>query len=72
MKCVNCGTENQGDRKFCKECGTVLQVTCAACGTANDPGDKFCGNCGSALAVQPVEAPATAVTDAPSSEPLHR
>ncbi len=68
MNCVNCGTENQADRKFCKECGTVLQVTCAACGTPNDPGDKFCGNCGSGLASE--SAPVSAVgEDTPSSEP---
>ncbi|MBT8202656.1 MAG: AAA family ATPase [Acidimicrobiia bacterium] len=56
MNCSNCGTENQAERKFCRECGTALQVVCGACGTANDPGDKFCGNCGTTLGG--AEAPA--------------
>ncbi len=57
MNCSNCGTENQPDRKFCKECGTALAPVCTACGTGNDPGDRFCGNCGSGLTVAPAAAP---------------
>ncbi|MGI9648669.1 MAG: AAA family ATPase [Acidimicrobiia bacterium] len=63
MHCTNCGTENAADRKFCKECGTALQVVCPSCGTGNDPGDKFCGNCGTGLTTA---APAAA-TPAPAA-----
>ncbi|NNC92412.1 MAG: AAA family ATPase [Acidimicrobiia bacterium] len=49
MNCTNCGTENQADRKFCRECGTPLAIECASCGTANEAADKFCGNCGTPL-----------------------
>jgi len=65
MTCLHCGTENQAGRKFCKECGTPLQVTCGACGTANEPGDKFCGNCGSAL--DGAEAPAVPAPPPPAA-----
>ncbi|MBT8164203.1 MAG: AAA family ATPase [Acidimicrobiia bacterium] len=69
MNCTSCGTENQSDRKFCKECGTALQAACAACGAANDPGDKFCGNCGSPLAPEPAPGDASPVAAAAPTEP---
>ena len=47
--CASCSTENPADKKFCRECGSPLQLACAACGSGHDPGDKFCGNCGTAL-----------------------
>jgi class 3 adenylate cyclase/tetratricopeptide (TPR) repeat protein len=64
MNCTNCGTENQADRKFCRECGTALAVLCASCGTGNDAGDKFCGNCGTPLISgdAPVATPAAEST----------
>ena len=64
MHCTNCSTENAADRKFCKECGTALQVVCATCGTGNEPGDKFCGNCGSPLATAEAPVPAATPTTA--------
>jgi class 3 adenylate cyclase/tetratricopeptide (TPR) repeat protein len=51
VTCPSCGSENEGGRKFCGECGTALALTCSSCGTANPPGTKFCGECGSALVV---------------------
>ena len=66
MQCTNCGTENQADRKFCKECGTALQAVCQICGTGNEPGDKFCGNCGSGLT--PEASPAAPAARPPAEE----
>jgi class 3 adenylate cyclase/tetratricopeptide (TPR) repeat protein len=63
MRCQACGTENEGGRKFCSECGSALALVCVACGTANAPGAKFCGECGAPLAV------ATG-TAAPAPEPI--
>jgi len=53
MSCRGCGTENRAGRRFCSQCGALLEVACPACGAANEPGDKFCGECGSTLTEQP-------------------
>ena len=59
MVCSACGTENDGGRKFCGECGAPLAFACSSCGAANTPGVKFCGECGAALSAQPeIAAPA--------------
>jgi class 3 adenylate cyclase/tetratricopeptide (TPR) repeat protein len=49
LSCPSCGSENEGGRKFCGECGSALTSACPACGTPNAPGVKFCGECGTAL-----------------------
>jgi class 3 adenylate cyclase len=64
VTCQSCGTANDADRKFCRECGAKLSLPCPACGAANAPSDRFCGECGSRLAA---EAPAAA-REAPQAE----
>ena len=49
MICSNCGTANEGGRKFCKECASPLAVLCSNCAAANTPDAKFCGECASPL-----------------------
>jgi len=49
VDCAACGEPNEGNRKFCGECGASLQRSCPSCGTANPPGIKFCGECGTPL-----------------------
>ncbi|MBA3779330.1 MAG: AAA family ATPase [Chloroflexi bacterium] len=49
MRCSQCGTENESDRRFCGECGSRLNVTCGQCGAANPGNVKFCGHCGTSL-----------------------
>ena len=49
ITCPKCGTANPADGKFCKECGTALDVTCPNCGEKISPDDKFCNNCGEKL-----------------------
>ncbi|HYC06658.1 MAG TPA: adenylate/guanylate cyclase domain-containing protein, partial [Candidatus Binatia bacterium] len=49
MICPNCGTANDGGRKFCIECATPLAAGCPNCGTQNPPTAKFCGECASPL-----------------------
>ncbi|MFZ0178799.1 MAG: adenylate/guanylate cyclase domain-containing protein [Candidatus Dormiibacterota bacterium] len=46
---MNCGSDNEADRRFCAECGQPLPALCAACGTANQPSAKYCGACGTPL-----------------------
>jgi class 3 adenylate cyclase/tetratricopeptide (TPR) repeat protein len=64
--CSNCGTANEGGRKFCKECASPLAVVCSNCGAANAPDAKFCGECASPLG----GASATAVQSAPAPAPV--
>jgi class 3 adenylate cyclase/tetratricopeptide (TPR) repeat protein len=47
--CSNCGTLNEGGRKFCIECASPLALACPNCGTANPPTAKFCGECATPL-----------------------
>jgi len=49
--CSSCGTDNEGGRKFCGECGSRLALNCPGCGTPNQPGAKFCGECAAPLLV---------------------
>ncbi len=49
MVCTNCGSDNKPTRRFCRNCGHLLNLICAECGASNDAADKFCGECGTAL-----------------------
>jgi class 3 adenylate cyclase/tetratricopeptide (TPR) repeat protein len=66
VDCAACGEPNEGNRKFCGECGAPLQRSCPSCGTANPPGVKFCGECGTPLAAQ--AGPASETAAAPQAE----
>jgi Double zinc ribbon len=71
--CSSCATDNEADRKFCKECGKRLATGCPACGAPNAADAKFCGECGASIASG---APVTATSrqsvplppDAPAAE----
>ncbi|MEO8639574.1 MAG: adenylate/guanylate cyclase domain-containing protein [Chloroflexota bacterium] len=67
MNCPSCGTANELDRKFCRECGTSLAASCPACGASNAPGVKFCGECGTDLRATG-SAAASEDREAPTSE----
>jgi class 3 adenylate cyclase len=60
VNCPNCGADNRPDAKFCRECGSAIDVRCPTCGASNEPGQKFCDECGTALAGRPPVAPTTA------------
>ena len=49
MICINCQFENRQDARFCKECGTNLELACDGCGTVYEMGSKFCDECGLSL-----------------------
>src|SRR5919106_841076 len=55
FSCPACGHENDGDQRFCTNCGTSLLQACPTCSATNLPGAKFCGNCGNTLAGAPTE-----------------
>ncbi|MGA9722128.1 MAG: adenylate/guanylate cyclase domain-containing protein [Candidatus Binatus sp.] len=62
MRCSSCEFENPEGRKFCSECGAVLQHCCPQCGADNAPTAKFCGECG---------APLNATIGTPVSQTAH-
>ncbi len=53
MNCPICQLENRQGARFCKECGTNLELTCSGCGAACELGSKFCDACGYSLAQEP-------------------
>lgn len=53
MECPNCQFENRETAKFCKDCGTNLELACSGCGTVYESGSKFCDECGYTLAQEP-------------------
>jgi type IV pilus assembly protein PilM len=48
-ECHNCRARNDGERRFCKECGAPLQGPCPECGETVGLAEKFCGGCGFAV-----------------------
>lgn len=46
MICPECQFENRDGAKFCKECGSKLEIQCPSCGFQYQPGSKFCDECG--------------------------
>ncbi len=59
MKCNNCGFNNDGDNKFCINCGSELtpvsetqNLFCQNCGFENENDNRFCIKCGAKLKSQ--------------------
>jgi len=55
MDCPNCHSANEGNRRFCRECGAPLGNLCKRCNHLGPLEDKFCANCGNSLAVNSQE-----------------
>jgi class 3 adenylate cyclase len=49
MRCSNCTSENPTGKKFCEDCGALLENRCSKCGTETTAGKRFCGECGAPL-----------------------
>ncbi len=54
--CLSCGTRNEGDSRFCGECGELLpsagqEMRCIKCEAVLPLTAKFCGKCGAKAAV---------------------
>ena len=60
-QCINCGTANRLQARFCGNCGAVLatEVACPGCGARKPGSQRFCDDCGTDLAAQsaPAQAP---------------
>jgi len=72
MNCPDCGTANEGSRKFCIECGTALERRCTRCGSANPAVGKFCGECGAALLAEASDATSKQHSENAVSHPTER
>ncbi|NBI27713.1 zinc ribbon domain-containing protein [Chengkuizengella marina] len=46
LSCSKCGTDNENDAMFCKNCAQSLQLSCSKCGSFNESNAKFCDQCG--------------------------
>ena len=47
--CNKCNTTNDNDAKYCKNCGSQLNIICPHCKVINDSDSKFCKECGKEL-----------------------
>jgi class 3 adenylate cyclase/predicted ATPase len=56
MKCPKCQVDNRESAKFCKKCGTKLEMVCPSCGNHYEQDSIFCDQCGHNLS-EPKEAP---------------
>lgn len=83
MKCPNCQFENRDDAKFCKACGSKLEIlkpnpepavntasVCPNCGAALKPGAKFCSKCGASAPQEAAPVPQPAPVPEPKTEIL--
>jgi hypothetical protein len=46
MKCPKCQVDNREGAKFCKKCGTKLEMVCPSCGNRYEEDSIFCDECG--------------------------
>jgi class 3 adenylate cyclase/tetratricopeptide (TPR) repeat protein len=51
VKCPKCQFDNKEEAKFCKKCGTKLELTCQFCGHPYEGDSLFCEQCGQKLSV---------------------
>lgn len=49
MKCPQCQLDNRDEAKFCKKCGSKLELVCSKCNTLLSPDSLFCDECGSGV-----------------------
>jgi class 3 adenylate cyclase/tetratricopeptide (TPR) repeat protein len=49
MKCPKCQFDNKEEAKFCKKCGTKLELACPSCGHPYEEDSLFCEQCGQRL-----------------------
>ena len=57
MKCPGCKFENREGAKFCKKCGSKLELACPKCGYSLTPDSLFCDECGFNLSQLTEKAP---------------
>ena len=57
MKCPECQFDNREGAKFCKKCGTKVELICLKCSTLLTPDSLFCDECGTKLSQLSERAP---------------
>ena len=57
MECQKCKFDNRKGAKFCKECGSKLELVCPECGYKFTLPAKFCDECGYDLSKAPTASP---------------
>lgn len=55
--CSQCGSILDPSDRFCRSCGTPMEVTCPKCGGKLYPTDLFCNSCGAAIPALKTPAP---------------
>ena len=70
MRCSKCGAENPEGKKFCGDCGAMMENRCPQCSADNAPGKRFCGDCGAALTATgtTTQSPSSSSTSQPTAE----
>ncbi|MBC8234065.1 zinc ribbon domain-containing protein [bacterium] len=53
MQCPKCQYENREEAKFCRQCGTALEIICPKCQHRNEPDARFCDECGAKIGEDP-------------------
>jgi len=71
IRCPTCSTENLEPAKFCKECGSKLELACTACGARLPLDAKFCPECGAQVVTRPAAKPEV-TPDATAAKALRR
>ena len=71
MLCSSCGSDSPGGKKFCGDCGALLENRCPKCRSDNPPGKHFCGDCGAALTSPATTTTAAAPRSVPNAERRH-
>jgi predicted ATPase/class 3 adenylate cyclase len=56
MTCPACHYANEGDARFCEQCGQPLETACPACGAQAGADARFCRLCGQNLSQPPASA----------------
>lgn len=77
MKCLKCGAEVDGSKKFCGACGAPVPViekpvepkSCSQCGCVLAEGAGFCGSCGAKVSA-PVAPPSEKIEVQIPNEPV--
>jgi class 3 adenylate cyclase/tetratricopeptide (TPR) repeat protein/regulation of enolase protein 1 (concanavalin A-like superfamily) len=69
MKCPICQHENKDKAKFCRKCGSVLELICPKCKSVNEPDSVFCEECGTKISYTVL--PTQATVSIPKLEDMH-
>jgi len=75
VTCEQCGKVDDSGSKFCRQCGSPLDLACPGCGTHQRAGKRFCTKCGTDLRISPKKQTTPKkqppVKDQPTEVPLH-